>query len=85
MEMIMAVLVFCVFLLSLFCFFPHGENLSRDFFLPQKIPRKDREIFAENKKPTRLRVGWNFFFTALTTNSPLASYLGGTQNRNQYE
>jgi hypothetical protein len=39
----------------------------------------------QNKKPTRLRVGWNFSFVAVTTNSPLAPYLGGTQNRNQYE
>jgi hypothetical protein len=38
----------------------------------------------QNKKPTRLQVGRNFFFTALPTNSPLAPYSGGTQNRNQY-
>jgi hypothetical protein len=57
-------------------------------FLAAKICRKfSGAIFfrTQNKKPTRLRVGWNFSFIALTTNSPLASYLGGTQNRNEYE
>jgi hypothetical protein len=58
--------------------FPRGENLPQIF-------RRDFFFKTQNKKPTRLRVGWNFSFIALTTNSPLASYLGGTQNRNQYE
>jgi len=74
MEMIMAVLVFCAsffgaFVLSLFSVLFCGDNLT------------GRKI----KNPLVLRVGWNFSFIALTTNSPLASYLGGTQNRNQYE
>jgi thiol:disulfide interchange protein len=67
MEMIMAVLFFCVLALSLFCFF----SLQK--------------IAAQNKKPTRLASGLEFPLIAVTTNSPLASYLGGTQNRNQYE
>jgi hypothetical protein len=39
-----------------------GEILSRDFFPPQNVSAKPaRNCFAENKKPTRLRVGRNFF------------------------
>jgi hypothetical protein len=61
---------------------------QREKFLPVILPREifaPQKLLAENKKPTRLRVGRNFFFTAVITNSPLAPYLGGTQNRNQYE
>jgi hypothetical protein len=69
MEMIMAILVFVFPVFA----FPLPKFVGARFSWPQ------------NKKPTRLRVGRNFFFIALTTNSPLASYLGGTQNRNEYE
>jgi hypothetical protein len=91
MEMIMTVLVLCMpfFVLPLFVFpfFLCLGSVPFLFFLAAKICRKfSGAIFlTQNKKPTRLRVGWNFFFIALTTNSPLASYLGGTQNRNEYE
>jgi hypothetical protein len=84
MEMIMAVL---------FCFGFAGAKQARAGTAvpcPYNSPSRHGDSVAsrddpQNKKPTRLRVGWNFFFVAATTNSPLASYLGGTQNRNQYE
>jgi hypothetical protein len=55
-----------------------SRRFSVSFFPLQKSA-------AQNKKPTRLASGLEFLFIAMTTNSPLASYLGGTQNRNQYE
>src|SRR5712692_11060399 len=39
----------------------------------------------QNKKPTQLASGSNSAFPAVLTKSPLAPYVGGTQNRNQYE
>jgi hypothetical protein len=75
--MIMAVLFLPVL------FFDREIILSRDLF-PRNSSRR-KKLLPQNKKPTRLRVGRNFFFIALITNSPLVPYLGGTQNRNQYE
>jgi len=77
MEMIMAVLVLCVFVLSLFCFFAANFSAA-NLFSPH-------ESFCGKQKTHSLASGLEFFLIALTTNSPLASYLGGTQNRNQYE
>src|SRR5260370_400319 len=90
MEMIMVVLVLCSrFLCSRFLCSGSCVLCSVPFcfFCAAKSCRKFSGAISlpQNKKPTRLRVGWNFSFIALTTNSPLASYLGGTQNRNQYE
>jgi hypothetical protein len=75
--MIMAVLCAVPFSLA-------ANIYRRTFFYRKKFRATSAKLLRKNKKPTRLRVGWNFSFTALITNSPLAPYLGGTQNRNQY-
>jgi hypothetical protein len=76
--MIMAVLFTVAVLL--------GEYLSRDFFLPQNTFATGREtILRKTKNPLGCEWVGIFFVTAVITNSPLAPYSGGTQNRNQYE
>jgi hypothetical protein len=87
MEMIMGVLAFCVFLLSRFCsFFPRRKNLAPRLFCAAKNFREtSAKLFCGKQKTHSAASGLEFRLIALTTNPPLASYLGGSQNRNQYE
>jgi hypothetical protein len=86
MEMIMGVLAFCVFLLSLFCSFFLAANLAPRLFCAAKNFREtSAKLFCGKQKTHSAASGLEFSLIALTTNPPLASYLGGTQNRNQYE
>jgi hypothetical protein len=66
--MIMAVLFAVPFFPLVFC---------REFSWPAKS-------VGAKQKTHSVASGSEFLFAAVLTNSPLAPYLGGTQNRNQY-
>jgi hypothetical protein len=87
MEMIMGVLAFwssCCRFSALF--FLAAKNLAPRLFCAAKNFREtSAKLFCGKQKTHSAASGLEFPLIALTTNPPLASYLGGTQNRSQYE
>jgi hypothetical protein len=76
--MIMAVLFLPVLFFDREKFFPAIS-------FPQTLLRC-KKLLPQNKKTHSAASGSEFFLYCFDfTNSPLAPYLGGTQNRNQYE